>query len=375
MDIQGTCTTDTDNVCELCNTRPRKYTCPQCEIRYCSSDCYKSEAHSECSESFYKQCVIDEIKSQGKDTEGRKKMLEILKRVHEEDLKNIEALESDDEIDNDELEEQLDSDDEEDIPDLERRLNNINLDNADEVWSALTDDEKQEFEALVKNGDIEKLLPQWIPWWTYHTKKKLVQDMDQKDEQSLQLPPLIDVPIFNALQKASPNVEFNVINVIYAYAYIANYYNGDYLNCPIEATIVFLDLSDNMKLNTVFENPESAIASTVHNIINCNWLPQDEQTLLVYKEAGNKILQGPNEKNEYLYIAIALSEIHRLLIMTIEEISKNKNKIGDKEFIKKFAQRYNVNSIDLSKKQLRLHCKKLEYYISWTKNRHINTCT
>lgn len=42
-------------------------------------------------------------------------MLEILKRVHEEDLKNMEALESDDEIDNDELEEQLDSDDEEDV--------------------------------------------------------------------------------------------------------------------------------------------------------------------------------------------------------------------------------------------------------------------
>lgn len=42
-------------------------------------------------------------------------MLEILKRVHEEDLKNMEALESDDEIDNDELEEQLDSDDEGDV--------------------------------------------------------------------------------------------------------------------------------------------------------------------------------------------------------------------------------------------------------------------
>mgnify|MGYP004589847615 CR=1 FL=1 len=90
------------------------YTCPRCEIRYCSSICYKSEAHSECSESFYKQCVIDEIKSHGKDTEGRKKMLEILKRVHEEDKKNMEALTSDDEIDNDELEE-LDSDDDNDV--------------------------------------------------------------------------------------------------------------------------------------------------------------------------------------------------------------------------------------------------------------------
>lgn len=58
------------------------------------------------------------------------------------------------------------------------------------------------------------------------------------------------------------------MNVIYAYAYIANYYNGDYLSCPIEATIVFLDLCNNMKLNTVYETAESAIASVVHNIIS-----------------------------------------------------------------------------------------------------------
>ena len=47
---------------------------------------------------------------------------------------------------------------------------------------------------------------------------------------------------------------------------MANYHNGDYLNCPVEATIVFLDLSDNMKLNTIYENSESAIASVVHKI-------------------------------------------------------------------------------------------------------------
>lgn len=49
---------------------------------------------------------------------------------------------------------------------------------------------------------------------------------------------------------------------------MANYHNGDYLNCSVEAAIVFLDLSDNMKLNTIYENSESAIASVVHKIIN-----------------------------------------------------------------------------------------------------------
>ena len=70
------------------------------------------------------------------------------------------------------------------------------------MWSALTDDEKQQFEALIKNDEIDKLLPQWAPWWTYHVKKKLVQDMDQQDkEERSEYPALIEVPIFNELQK------------------------------------------------------------------------------------------------------------------------------------------------------------------------------
>ncbi|XP_017790403.1 PREDICTED: zinc finger HIT domain-containing protein 2 [Habropoda laboriosa] len=380
MDIQKISFANADNICKLCNMRPRQYTCPRCDVGYCNVDCYKSEAHLECSESFYKQCVEDELKLQERGLEGRQKMIEILKRVHEQDLINMQALESDEEDEEDEeeeiLDEQLDSDDDEDVPDLEKRLHDINLDNADEVWSALTDAEKQEFEALIKNGDIEKLLPQWVPWWTYHTKKKLVQEMDQKnDEETKELPPLIDVPIFNELQKASPNVQFNVINVIYAYAYIANYYNGDYLNCPVEAMVVFLDLCDNMKLNKVFENPESAITSVVHKIISCNWLPQDEQTLLGFKEAGNMIMQGPEKKNKYLYIAVAFSELHRLLIAAKEELSKNRNKIRNKEFSKKFTQRYNMENINLSKKVFLLYCKKLEYYLSWTKSCHANMST
>ncbi|CAL7938745.1 unnamed protein product [Xylocopa violacea] len=381
MDIQATSSTNIDSVCKFCNTRPRAYTCPRCGLGYCSSDCYKSEAHSECSESFYKQCVLDELKSQESDPEGRQKMIEILKRVHEQDLENMEALVESDEMDDEEetIEEsveELDSDDDETVPNLERRLQNINLDNADEVWSALTDAEKQEFEALIKNGDIEKFLPQWVPWWTYHSKKKLVEDLDEKsDEQRIELPSLIDVPIFNELQKASPNVEFNVINVIYAYAYVANYYNGDYLNCPVEATVVFLDLCDNMKLNKIYENPESAINSVIHRVINCNWLPQDEQTLSAFKEAGNTIIQGSDKKNKYLYTAIALSQLHRLLTAAKDEILKSKNKIGSKEFSTKFAQRYNADNINLSKKILLLYCKKLEYYLSWTKSHHINMYT
>ncbi|XP_076249698.1 zinc finger HIT domain-containing protein 2 [Calliopsis andreniformis] len=373
MDLPGTSTTDTNNLCELCNTHSRKYTCPRCGIGYCNIDCYKSEAHLECSESFYKQCIEEELKSQEKDPEDRNKMIEILRRVHEQDLKYVD-LETDGTTneEEEELEEQMDSDDEEDALDLEQRLQNINLDNADEVWSALTEDEKQQFEALLKNGEIEKLLPEWIPWWTYHVNRKLIQDMSQQsDKETNEFPALVQVPLFNELQKASPNVQFNITNVIYAYTYIANYYNGDYLNCPLEATIIFLDLCDNMKLNNNYDNAESAIASVINNVVNCNWLPQDEQTVLAFKKAGDMIMQGPGQENKYFYISIALSELHRLLTTAKKELSKYKNKPESKEFSKKFAQRYNTDYTNLSKKTLLLYCKKLEYYLSWCKGSRV----
>ncbi|XP_015429219.1 PREDICTED: zinc finger HIT domain-containing protein 2 [Dufourea novaeangliae] len=342
MDNPGSSTTNTNNLCKLCNEKPRAYTCPRCGTGYCNVDCYKSEAHLECSESFYKQCILDELKSQEGDPVSKNKMLEILKRVHETDLNNVD-LENygiSDEEEDGELEEQLDSDDEEDIPDLDKRMQDVNLDDADDVWSALTDAERQEFEALIKNGQIETLLPQWVPWWTYHTKKKLVQDMDEKDSrQEKEYPSLIDVPIFNELQKASSNVHFNLVNVIYAYAYMANYYNGDYLNCSVEATVVFIDLCDNMKLNKVYSGTESAITSVVQNIISFIYIYK-------FKEAANSIIQGPEESNKYFYVAVALSELYRLITIAKEELSKHKNKAGNKEFSKNCQLPYIPNNND-----------------------------
>lgn len=57
-----------------------------------------------------------------------------------------------------------DSDDEEE--DLASRLENIDLNNAEEVWLSLTHAERAEFESLVASGEVDKILPVWIPWWT-----------------------------------------------------------------------------------------------------------------------------------------------------------------------------------------------------------------
>lgn len=57
-----------------------------------------------------------------------------------------------------------------------------------------------------------------------------------------------------------------MMNVIYAYAYIALYYIGDYLNCAEEAVHVFLIICGNIRNNEVFKDADSAIESITENI-------------------------------------------------------------------------------------------------------------
>lgn len=101
-----------------CHKNPRLYTCPRCDVGYCGAECYKSDVHSDCSESFYKQCIEDELKSQENDPVVRQKMMEILKKIHEADLEDDILAEDSNEEDS-----PLDSDDEEQVNGIDASKN------------------------------------------------------------------------------------------------------------------------------------------------------------------------------------------------------------------------------------------------------------
>ncbi|KAG0049561.1 hypothetical protein BGZ83_005600 [Gryganskiella cystojenkinii] len=67
--------------CGVCKTRPFQYTCPRCNLRYCSLECYKDQSHGQCTELFYKSAVMSELQSSpGATSDDRKQMLGILDR-------------------------------------------------------------------------------------------------------------------------------------------------------------------------------------------------------------------------------------------------------------------------------------------------------
>lgn len=357
------CTNGKEEVgyCKLCYKKPKSYTCPRCGIDYCSLNCYKSEVHLECSESFYKQCVEEELKCSESDPETKQKMLDILKRLHEEDMENDILVESEDD-------EELDSDDETNLLDLETRLRNVDLDNADEVWAALNHEEKQEFEALIKSGEASKLLPPWVPWWTH--KKPLIESLEITEEdidkkQETEYPIIIDVQTFNKQIVVSPKICFNIMNVIYTYAYIALYYNGDYLNCAEEATHTVFSICENLRENKIFDNEETALKSVVQNIKQNEHLSKDVETLAAFITAGNSIFKHPKKMQGTIYTCAALSELWRLLSEAQKEMAINKHKRIEKKLLKRHSQHSGIQNNCFSKKIIFACLKKLEFYVSW----------
>lgn len=90
-------------ICGICNLNTAGYVCPRCNLPYCNIECYKNlDKHGECSESFYEEQVLAELKNMNlKDAESRAKIIDILKKEAKkmtEDDHYIEKKNQEDEI-------------------------------------------------------------------------------------------------------------------------------------------------------------------------------------------------------------------------------------------------------------------------------------
>ncbi|KAH7335401.1 hypothetical protein B0J17DRAFT_719934 [Rhizoctonia solani] len=187
------------NPCGICQRQFAKYTCPACNLQYCSLVCYRAEAHSTCIETFYKSALAEEIRSEPtRSMEEKRQMLELLKRFEEE---TPEDEESDDESG------------------LASRLEGINLDEVDHdtLWGLLSDEERQKFTKMLMDPtskDSQRLLNtseilegREDPWWT-------------SDDPSQDALPIVEQVPLNMLKgKFNHMLLFNVFHLSLTYAY------------------------------------------------------------------------------------------------------------------------------------------------------------
>ncbi|XP_075984181.1 zinc finger HIT domain-containing protein 2 isoform X2 [Anticarsia gemmatalis] len=298
--------------------------------------------------------------SHNADDESKNKMIDILKRMQDEDNIDIDDLVEYDDVD---------SDDGNEIG-LEERIKGLNLDDADAVWNALTEDERNEFEALLNQGDVGSILPQWEPWWMYHRETKLVEEVTDggtDDEALKKCPVLKSVPKFESLTsvKPSPAIKNNITNVLASYVFIARYFNGDVE--PVEGTICFLNICDNLDSNTNFEEPAIAVESVVQKCLQSELIQTDEASLEVMKKDLFLVIRGPSEENSKYYCKAALSHLHQILskAKSQEKVSKPSSVTVKTDFSRKFPEheKKHLPSLDVSK--VKKSIKKVEYYLSY----------
>ncbi|KAG8683334.1 hypothetical protein FRC08_014338, partial [Ceratobasidium sp. 394] len=181
----------TSNPCGICRRQFAKYTCPACNLQYCSLVCYRSETHSRCAETFYKVALAEQIQGEpARTNEEKQQMLGLLKRFEEEAAG--------------------DDDREENTDDIASRLQGIDIDTADHdtLWGLLTEGEKQKFLQTVADPtseeskqilDAEELTEK--PWWVSEVvsegKAPAIRPVPQNMLESSQFNPMLLFNVFH----------------------------------------------------------------------------------------------------------------------------------------------------------------------------------
>ncbi|KAK9499032.1 hypothetical protein O3M35_003548 [Rhynocoris fuscipes] len=338
-----------DNLCKICNIEPSKYVCPRCNAPYCSVNCYKAPIHSNCSEAFYKECIQEYVKSQENDLDSKKKMIEVLQRVKEFDENNTGYS----------------SDDSDDIESINNRLEGVNLDDADLVWDKLTDEERQEFLNLIKEGDVSELLPIWEPWWDKTYKKPKVRFADETDDESylIKCPKVPkNIPILSKITNIKPSeyIFNNLVNVLGSYSIMCRYCNGEHNTMPKEATTILLSISKNLSENENFISFNFALESVIHEALNSEFITTSESLSNTMREDVVKILKGPNEENCIYFIEAVLTDIDSIL----RNYKKQTTKTSKGKFSSMFPEE-NINTNKFSKDLVTKCVHKIKYYQSW----------
>lgn len=325
-----------------------------------------------------------------------KQMYEILKRCE-----NNEATDSDFELPDDE-DDELDSDDETDMPDdndLSKRLEGIDLNDADAIWSHLTEAERQEFKKIVQSEDVTSILPKFVGWWEKQIEQKLVTELngdekDESEENSIEHPKIIDTIVdFGRISTRPPAscVVNNLVNVLGSYASMVRFFYGDFESSKNEAVNYVVGICGNLRSNANFDDSDLAIESIRQDGLNEGY-SIDESDIRQIKRDVDCLMEGPiQNKQNNTYALAALSDLHRLFAAVKTELRSSKTKPVDSSNqvqessatsndqskpstseSETFSTRFNDQQVKqrLERGKLTAILKKIEYYLAYVSKYH-----
>eukprot|EP00062_Callorhinchus_milii_P021922 gi/632979161/ref/XP_007906315.1/ PREDICTED: zinc finger HIT domain-containing protein 2 [Callorhinchus milii] len=297
--------------CGLCSAAAARYTCPRCNVRFCSASCYSRAAHGGCAQSFYREQVLGELRAR----EAR--------------------------------------------PDPGLAWSTAP---APQLWQRLNEEQRRGFQELVRTGPgagAGALIPLWRPWWERprrrgprpvqelpEVKKHGVSEGDERQkgegdedgegterkkepgkqrqgdgherlaEQSDTIPQINrDIPPLKALNpNASALIPFSLVNVLYSYAFCLLLVNGDLSEEEMveEFAEAVMLVSAVFNSNCVFSCTAEALLSGVEAVRGGPYASSPYAPVDAIKATAH-ILRGERGPESASYTLAALSHLSRTL--------------------------------------------------------------
>ncbi|XP_051821904.1 zinc finger HIT domain-containing protein 2 [Antechinus flavipes] len=323
--------------------RPARYTCPRCNVPYCSLPCYR--AHGACAEAFYRDQVLGELRGR---TASPSRLAGALRRLRQQ--RETEAPE-------------------------EGQGQDQGLGG---LWERLQPAEKAAFERLLSRGEAGRLLPPWRPWWwRAGARVSLLEELHVHEEDAERPapqptptpqgevepvaapPPLPDViPALARLcggRAPSPLLRFQLPNVLFAYAHSQCLYHGGLEDDPellLDVCSTVLGVAGALGARQAFRSTREALHAAAHAL-----------------RAGAHP-PGP------LGARGAMREVARLLLGESAQpgVQKNFSLAALAQLARAFRRARNLVPAGELRERLYRARKKCQYLLSWT-NEHEEALT
>ncbi|XP_008820378.1 zinc finger HIT domain-containing protein 2 [Nannospalax galili] len=301
--------------CSFCpagEAQPARYTCPRCNVPYCSLRCYR--AHGSCAEDFYRDQVLRELRGRSASPSRLAGALRRLRQQRET----------------------------EDEPEAAGPGPGRGPGGLPGLWERLAPAEKAAFERLLSRGEAGRLLPPWRPWWWgRRAGPRLLEELDGAPgsdpaelepgptkttpvsvEPAVEDPPVADppaaparIPALASLSRspASPLVRFQLPNVLFAYAHtLALYHGGDDDALLPDFCTTLLDVSGALGAQQVFDSTDEALQAAAHVLEAGEHPPGPLGTRGAMQEVA-RILMGEGPVNQKGYTLAALGHLAQTL--------------------------------------------------------------
>ena len=370
LDEQGTSeqgTPTVDGACLVCAQHVARYTCPRCNLPYCSVACYRrhndntsnegnNNAHSQCTERFYQERVQQVVELERQDQ--HQETCNILNRVHRQQQQSLLTTSETPLLSQSEL------------MDLLRLLETQSL-SEEELLQQLQ--RNPQMARALEQGLLQQqsattdwLLEPWYPWWRQELSTNDTNDQeseidvgteDQLVESTLEMNAetalatvderLSQIPPFAKLvpkRTDPPLLHFNLVDLLYATVWMLRLYHGltNAMDTAIAAVCSLCDasavLSNDARYTTIHEALAESVARSAkalqHEECNTRWNVLVQDVVLVCR-GGHRL------------IGRALLEAMDVVNAGIQATKAANDKDGATE--------------------LRKIRKKLEFYISWSR--------